>query len=86
MSRRLQALGKERRQVAVDANLLPSPSRERRIGADVDDHQTALCAVTFCSWDPVITMEGMDRFVDRAICANSAIRAIGGTAPWYPCR
>ena len=28
----------------------------------------------------------MDRFVDRAIGANSAIRAIGGTARWYPCR
>jgi hypothetical protein len=34
----------------------------------------------------VITMERVDRFVDRAIGANSAIRAIDGTAPWYPCR
>ena len=45
----------------------------------------ALSAVTFCSWHPVITMECVDRFVDRAIGANSAIRAIGGTTPWYPC-
>jgi len=29
---------------------------------------------------------GVDRFVDRAIGASRAIRAIGGTAPWYPCR
>jgi hypothetical protein len=28
----------------------------------------------------------VDRFVDRATRANGAIRAIGGTAPWYPCR
>ena len=28
----------------------------------------------------------VDRFVDRAIGANSAIRAMGGAAPWYPCR
>ena len=41
----------------------------------------ALSAVTFCSWYPVIAMVG----VDRAIGANSAIRAIGGTTPWYPC-
>jgi len=27
----------------------------------------------------------VDRFVDRAICATSALRAIGGAAPWYPC-
>jgi hypothetical protein len=26
----------------------------------------------------------VDRFVDRAIGANSAIRAICGTTPWYP--
>jgi hypothetical protein len=25
----------------------------------------------------------VDRFVDRAVRANCAIRAIGGTAPWY---
>jgi hypothetical protein len=43
-------------------------------------------AVTFCSWYPVITMECVDRFVDRAIGANGAIRAIDGTALWYPCR
>ena len=30
-------------------------------------------------------MVGVDRFVDRAIGANSAIRAIGGTTPWYLC-
>ena len=42
-------------------------------------------AVTFCSWHPVAAMVGVDRFVDRAIGANSAIRAIGGTTPWYPC-
>jgi hypothetical protein len=41
---------------------------------------------TFCSWHPVITMECVDRPVDRAICANNAIRAISGTARWYPCR
>lgn len=29
---------------------------------------------------------GVDRFVNRAIGANSAIRATGGTASWYPCR
>ena len=29
---------------------------------------------------------GVDRFVDRVTCANGAIRAIGGTAPWYQCR
>ena len=52
----------------------------------IDEHQADLSAVTFCSWDPVLSMEGVDRFVDRAIDANSAIRAIGGTAPWYPCR
>ena len=45
----------------------------------------ALPTVTFCSWYPVITMECVDRFVDRAIGANGAIRAIGGTASWYPC-
>ena len=28
----------------------------------------------------------VDRFVDRAIHANGAIRAIGGTASWYPCK
>jgi hypothetical protein len=28
----------------------------------------------------------VDRFVDRAIGATSAIGAIGGTASWYPCR
>jgi hypothetical protein len=28
----------------------------------------------------------VDRFVDRAIGATSAIRVTGGTAPWYPCR
>jgi len=49
-------------------------------------NQAALSAVTFCSWHPVITMEGVDRFVDRAIGANSAIRATGGTTPWYPSR
>ena len=38
-------------------------------------------AVTFCSWHPVAALVG----VDRAIGANSAISAIGGTAPWYPC-
>jgi hypothetical protein len=27
----------------------------------------------------------VDRFVDRAIRAYSAMRAIGGTPPWYPC-
>jgi len=48
----------------------------------ISEHQAALPAVTFCSWYPVITMECVDRFVDRAIGANSAIRAIGGTAPW----
>jgi hypothetical protein len=42
-------------------------------------------AVTFCSWHPMIAMVGVDRFVDRAIGANSAIRAIGDTTPWYPC-
>jgi hypothetical protein len=42
-------------------------------------------AVTFRSWHPVAAMVGVDRFVDRAIGANSAIRAIGGTTPWYPC-
>jgi len=26
----------------------------------------------------------VDRFVDRAIDADSAIRAIGGTTSWYP--
>src|ERR1700689_3305087 len=34
----------------------------------------ALSALTCCSWHPVITME----CVDRAVGANSAIRAIGG--------
>jgi len=29
--------------------------------------------------------DAVDRFVDRAICATSALRAISGTAPWYPC-
>ena len=48
----------------------------------ISEHQAALPAVTFCSWYPVITMECVDRFVDRATGANSAIRAIGGTAPW----
>jgi len=38
-------------------------------------------AVTFCSWHPVAAMVDVDRFVDRAIGANSAIRVIGGTAP-----
>jgi hypothetical protein len=33
----------------------------------------------------VAAMVGVDRFVERAIGANSAISAIGGTAPWYPC-
>jgi len=28
----------------------------------------------------------VDRFMDRATRANSAIRVIGGRAPWYPCR
>ena len=27
----------------------------------------------------------VDQFVDRVIRAKGAIRAIGGTAPWYPC-
>ena len=45
----------------------------------------ALSAVTFCSWHPVAAMVGVDRFVARAIGANSAIGAIGGTTPWYPC-
>ena len=27
----------------------------------------------------------VDRFVDRATRADGAIRAIGGTTPWYPC-
>jgi hypothetical protein len=40
----------------------------------------ALSAVTFCSWHPVITMEG----VDRATRANGAISVVGGTALWYP--
>jgi hypothetical protein len=51
----------------------------------IDEHQAALSVVTFCSWCPVIAMERVDRFVDRAIGANSAIRAIGGAGPWYPC-
>jgi hypothetical protein len=34
---------------------------------------------------PVIAMVGVDRFVDRATCANGAVRGIGGMAPWYPC-
>jgi hypothetical protein len=34
----------------------------------------------------VAAMVGVDRFVDRAIGANSAIRAIGGTTPCYLCR
>jgi hypothetical protein len=42
-------------------------------------------AVTFCSWCPVFAMVGVDWFVDRAIGANSAMTAIGGTTPWYPC-
>jgi hypothetical protein len=46
----------------------------------------ALSAVTFCSWYPVIAMVGVDRFVDRAIGATSAVSAIGGATPWYPCR
>jgi len=28
----------------------------------------------------------VDRFVDRDTRANGAISAIGGTAPWCPCR
>jgi hypothetical protein len=54
----------------------------------IDEHQAALSAVTFCSWCPVIAMECVDRFVDRAIganSANSANRAIGGAGPWYLC-
>ena len=43
-------------------------------------------ALTFCSWHPVIAMEGVDRFVDRATCASGVISAIGGTTPWYQCR
>jgi len=42
--------------------------------------------VTFRSCHQTLAMVVVDRFVDRAIFANSAIRAIGGTAPWYPCR
>ena len=59
---------------------LPLPLRQG------PQHRAARSTVTFCSWHPVITMECVDRFVDRAICANSAIRAIRGTARWYPCR
>ena len=43
-------------------------------------------AVTFCSRQPVIVRSHVDRFVDRATCANGAIRATGGETPWYPCR
>jgi len=32
-----------------------------------------------------LAVVAVDRFVDRAIGAYSAMRAIGGTAPWYPC-
>jgi hypothetical protein len=52
----------------------PASSAQMKVAA-------ALSAVTFCSWHPVITMECVDRFVDRAIGANSAIRAIGDTTP-----
>ena len=45
----------------------------------IDEHQAELSTVTFCSWHPVITTEYVDRFVDRAIRANSAIRVTGVT-------
>jgi hypothetical protein len=51
----------------------------------IDEHQAVLSVVTFFSWCPVIAMECVDRFVDRAIGATSAIRAIGGAGSWYPC-
>jgi hypothetical protein len=46
---------------------------------------TGRAAVTFCSWYPVMSMEDVDRFVDRVTRANGAISAIYGTVPWYPC-
>ena len=52
----------------------------------ISEHRVALPTVTFCSQYSAIAIECVDRFVDRAICAVSAIGAIGGTAPWYPCR
>ena len=62
--------------VWVSWRLLPSGVGNALIGRK---------AVTFCSWHPMIAMVSVDRFVNRAIGANSAIRAIGGTTPWYPC-
>jgi hypothetical protein len=62
--------------VWVSWRLLPSGVGNALIGRKT---------VTFCSWHPMIAMVGVDRFVDRAIGATSAIRAIGGTTPWYPC-
>ncbi|HEV2253461.1 MAG TPA: hypothetical protein VGS06_09735 [Streptosporangiaceae bacterium] len=38
-------------------------------------------AVTFCNWHPVIAMESVDRFADRATRAKGAISGTSGGPP-----
>jgi len=43
-------------------------------------------SLTLRRWRQALAAVVVDRFVDRAICANGAISVMGGMTPWYQCR
>ena len=53
---------------------------EREVGEAVRASKSPAQVMLFYDSD-----KASNRFVDRATCANGAIRGIGGTAPRYPC-